>query len=86
MNTKTAKDRPLVWDMEHSDTMLGIDGQGYTIEDAQRHVDRAMTEDWGINDARFVVEKIAEREPMTDPVNDVELGPWTLIQGEYVES
>lgn len=78
-------DHPLVWDNEHDETMIGIDGHGYTAEDAQRHVDRAMTEDWGIRDARFVVEHVSERDAMTDPISGEDIGPWTLVRGEYVD-
>lgn len=83
MSTATAHDHPLVWDSPDLDTFMGMDGHGHTVECAQQHVDHAMEHEWGVHDCRFVVEQVAEREPMVDPVNDVELGPWTQVLGEY---
>lgn len=49
---------PDVWDFEHSDGMMGMNGTDHTIECAQDHVDRAL-QVWGMDgEVRWVVDSI----------------------------
>lgn len=76
---------PVVWDFEHSDSRMGVEGHGHTIACAQAHVDAAMRE-WGIHDLRFVVSAVDELPAQHDPVAGEDIGPFTLAYGEYLEA
>jgi hypothetical protein len=80
----TSTQRPTVWDSEHRDDIVGMDGH-HDVKQAQDHVDHAMREEWGITDARFVVDRVELRPAGPDPSTGDPLGPWTLVYGEYVD-
>lgn len=72
---------PDVWDCENTDLMMGMEGTDHTVECAQAHIDHAMTAEWGIHDARWVVDSI---EVHPGGVHEGEHhAPFTVAYGGY---